>query len=123
MGEIVDLRQHAASSEFDLFWLAYPKQYGIGTARRQWIWALGAAGNDANRIIEGAMAYARHVQREGIEWAYILAPAKWLAGEHWNDVYSVAKPEPEKTVSMREIMEAKAAAGSQFARDWLKRNS
>ena len=72
--------------DFDRFWAAYPRQQGLGAARRAWIWALSAAGNDAGTIIDAAMQYATYCRREGIDPQFIPMPAKWLADERWRDV-------------------------------------
>ena len=86
-------------ASFDRFWAAYPRQQGIGAARRQWIWALSATENDAETIIAAAIRYATYCRREGIDQQFIPMPAKWLADERWKDVL----PEPPRIDPDRDL--------------------
>ena len=89
---MVITRKMTDSADFDRFWAAYPRQQGIGAARRQWIWALSAAGNDTKTIIAEAARFAGYCRREGVDQQFIPMPAKWLADERWKDVL----PEPPR---------------------------
>ena len=73
---------------FEAFWDAYPRRVGRVDAIRELNRALTKTGGDAANILEGARRFARTMQ--GTEPRYLPAPAKWLAGERWDE-----RPPPE----------------------------
>ena len=105
----------AEVADFDRFWTAYPRQQGIGAARRAWIWALSAAGNDAETIIKAATRYATYCRREGTDPQFIPMPAKWLADERWRDVL----PEPPRIDPDRDLK--RQAVTIAKSRAWMLR--
>ena len=102
MTNIVPLRQVTTdpTAGFDQFMAVYPKTYGIGGARRQWIWAIGKCNNDPTPIIEGAMRYAAYVAKQQLDYAKVLSPGNWLADEHWHNVYELPKLEPKSPAEL-----------------------
>lgn len=115
-----------APDSFEQFWQAYPRKERWRSARDLFETLTDGkhiqGAPTAEQIIEGAKAYASHAQRESIPFTKIMLPTTWLLEQGWRSVYALPKAEPIKPVNVREMMTAKAAQGSQFAADWLKRN-
>ena len=75
---------HPLDTPFFLaFWQAYPRRIGKGAARAAFSKASTIA--DPNMIVQGAIAYAKHVAEEGTEQQFIPHAATWLNGERWED--------------------------------------
>lgn len=72
----------SGADPFPYFWRECPKQTGEGYARESWSRAIKRATPEI--IIAGMKRYA--VSRIGEEHRFTKAPAKWLDGDHWNDV-------------------------------------
>lgn len=78
--DIPDSRK-LTESEFDRFWMLYPKKAGKGQARRAWDGAVKKA--DAKTIIanlERLLPSLRSQERQ-----YVKNPSTWLNGECWED--------------------------------------
>lgn len=75
---------HPLDTPFFLaFWQAYPRHIGKGTARTAFSKAIRIA--DPNEIVQGALAYARYVEEQGIDQQYIPHASTWLNAERWED--------------------------------------
>ncbi len=73
---------------FDAFWKAYPRKEGIGAARRQFEIALAKSGVTVEVILAAVVRYAAWAEEKALKeetQQYTLAPARWLADEHWED--------------------------------------
>jgi len=70
--------------EFELFWRAYPKKVGKGSARRAWLKI-----KDTSGILEGIENSKRFWASEGTDKQYIPMPSTWLNQERWEDEYEV----------------------------------
>ena len=111
---------------FDAWWAAYPRQYGIGAARRQWMWALAKVDNDHDKLIRAAADYAAYCRREGLEERYILAPAKWFIDEHWLDqhVQPAAAADPQEArLSRLASFWRNGQAGNKFSQGLFERDA
>lgn len=75
---------HPLDTPFFLaFWQAYPRHIGKGAARTAFSKAIRIA--DPNEIVQGALAYARYVEEQGIDQQYIPHASTWLNAERWED--------------------------------------
>lgn len=87
------------STDFDEFWLAYPKKKGKGSARPAFKRARGKA--EQARIMAG-LAQANAAWRD-IEPRFIPHPTTWLNDERWLD-------EPEQSAAPRAVHDPAFAA-------------
>lgn len=69
------------TSQFEIFWRAYPRHVAKGAARKAFAKALERA--EAEALIAGARRYA--AEREGEPPRYTAYPATWLNGDRWQD--------------------------------------
>jgi hypothetical protein len=82
--------EHAATTakldSFDQFWLAYPKRKGANPkaqAKKKFT-KLVDSGEDADKIIAGAKAYAAQ-ESDKINTPFIAHALTWLNGRRWED--------------------------------------
>ena len=68
---------------FEIFWQSYPKKTGKQTAKKAYAKALKA--EQQGKIINACYAYADLCKKEDRPKKYILNPATWLNGGHWDD--------------------------------------
>lgn len=73
--------EQAEDPRFDEFWEAYPNKSNKKDARR--LWAKIAPDEELMRFIMAAI----EKQNKSSRWkkGFIMAPDRWLKGEHWND--------------------------------------
>lgn len=72
------------SAQFLSFWAAYPNKVDKGAAFPAWK-ARIKAGADPDRIIAGAVTYAKDCQVLGTEKRFIKHPKTWLNAEAWDN--------------------------------------
>ncbi len=65
------------------FWQAYPRKIGKGEARVAF--ARACRKEDANTIVQAAIAYAKHCEELGTESQFRPHPSTWLNQERWDD--------------------------------------
>ena len=80
-------------TSFEIFWKSYPKKTGKQTAKKAYIKALKS--EQQGKIINGCYAYADLCKKENRPKKYILNPATWLNGGHWDDEEVSFKDEKE----------------------------
>lgn len=80
------------ASRFPEFWAAYPNKKGKAAAQRVYE-GLVRRGEDQQKIIDGAAAYAKFVT--GVELSKVKYPQGWLSDGRWEDDYSEAAAENE----------------------------
>lgn len=78
-------------SEFDQWWLAYPRKVARGAAKRAFPKARKLA--DLGELIAGAQRYAASADPE-----FTCHPASWLNAERWLDMPEKPPDEPGKRV-------------------------
>lgn len=71
-----------SNSHFVQFWARYPKRTGRKAALQLWE-MLSPNAELAQRIIDGAERYGRHVA--GWKAQYVAGATKWLEGARWED--------------------------------------
>lgn len=77
-----------STSDFDLFWSAYPKRKGTNPKKpaRDKFARLVRDGVDAAMILRGAQNYARHMESTGAAGTpYVKQAITWLNQELWNE--------------------------------------
>lgn len=70
-------------TEFDDFWMAYPRKEGKGQARTAFKRAVKKVGSTV--VLASAVEYRQWCEREGKEQRFIPMPSTWLNGERWTD--------------------------------------
>ena len=70
-------------SDFDTFWLLYPRKCAKGHARKAYGCALKKATHQT--IVDGLGRYTAFLARSGKAPEYVKHPATWLNGECWLD--------------------------------------
>lgn len=83
---------------FGIWWNAVPKKTGKVVARKAYSKALTKA--TARTLFDGIQAYRRTVIAEGRAQRFILHPATWLNGEHWEDELG-----PSESIGVQAIRE------------------
>jgi uncharacterized protein YdaU (DUF1376 family) len=78
---------------FSAFWTAFPKKKGKPNSERNFARAV-KAGADPERIIEGAVRYAKACV--GVDEKFIKFPQGWLSDQRWEDPDLWSEPAPSQ---------------------------
>ena len=78
-----DERASTIESEFNTWYLAYPRRIGKGQARKAYTGARKKA--DPSALLDAAHAFASRCKTTGTDPKFIPHPSTWLNGERWLD--------------------------------------
>ena len=78
-----DERASTIESEFNTWYLAYPRRIGKGQARKAYTGARKKA--DPSALHDAALAFASRCKTTGTDPKFIPHPSTWLNGERWLD--------------------------------------
>lgn len=82
------------SLEFETFWTAYPTNNGSKKKSSEIFQRIIKNGENHERIISGAGAYAAFVAHERTDQRFIKHAETWLNGGNWETGYTLGKPAP-----------------------------
>lgn len=76
------------STDFDVFWRAYPRKHAKGDARKAWH-QTAAIRPPVEQLLAAIDAAKRSEQWRRDGGQYIPYPATWLRGERWEDEHEI----------------------------------
>ena len=99
-------------SDFDTFWLLYPRKCAKGAARRAYGCAVKKASHQA--IMDGLGRYTAFLARSGKAPEYVKHPATWLNGECWLDELPGQENGERRTGTAEDRAYARVIAAGQY---------